>query len=252
MIAPPTNSHLSRYARDCDMWVEYQHMQSLLDPQEITEDCEGMYEDAYGSAAKQDRDGLVLSDLEQDLVNMSNQPAIRNAYRRFVIIKSDADVRGRPGEQDWVSDRNEFHVRVIDLLVVSSVSGSWFRGSGLATKSIPRTTHDIYGRYIMCTMVTGEVVSLKSQISRRVVTWTGYSGNFDPERSHRSFRTTGSHSLEQCFHCPSLSLARLFAGRTTIDTPLNHGPPTTNPTPESVTLRLSPHSITHRQQGRLR
>jgi len=93
-------------------------MQSLLDPQEITEDCEGMYEDAYGSA-KQDRDGLVLSDLEQDLVKMSNQPAIRYAYRRFVIIKSSTDVHGRPGEQDWVSDRSEFHVRVINLLAVS-------------------------------------------------------------------------------------------------------------------------------------
>lgn len=41
------------------------------------------------------------------------------------------------------------------------MSGSWFRGSGLATKSIPRTTHGKYDRYIMCTMVTGEVVSLK-------------------------------------------------------------------------------------------
>ena len=105
MIAPPTNSHLSRYARDCDMWVEYQHVQSLLNPQEIVEDCESMYEDAYGGAGKQDRDESVLSDLEQDLVKMSNQPAIRYAYRRFVIIKSNGDVRGRPGEQDWVSGR---------------------------------------------------------------------------------------------------------------------------------------------------
>jgi len=101
MIAPPTNSHLSRHAKDCDMWVEYQHMQSLLDPQEIIEDCEGMYEDVYGSVAKGDRDGSVLLDLQQDLAKMSNQATIRHAYRRFVIIKSDADVHGRPGEEDW-------------------------------------------------------------------------------------------------------------------------------------------------------
>ena len=126
------------------MWVEYQHMQSLLDPQEIVEDCESMYEDAYDSAGKQDRDGLVLSDLEQDMVKMSNQPAIRYAYRRFVIIKSNGDVHGRPGEQDWVSGRSEFHVQAIDLLAIFSASGSWFRSLSLATKSIPRSTHGIY------------------------------------------------------------------------------------------------------------
>ena len=224
-------------------------MQSLLDPQEIVEDCEGMYEDAYGGAGKQDRDGLVLSDLEQDLVKMSNQPAIRYAYRRFVIIKSNADVHGRPGEQDWVSGRSEFHMRVIDLLVGSSVSGNWFLGSGLATKSIPRTTYGIYDRYIMWTMVTEEVVS--SQISREVVTWTGYSGNSIPsDLTGRSEQRALSHSNSAS--TVALSLARLFAGRTTIDTPLNHGPPTTDPTPESVILRLSPNSITHRQQGELR
>jgi hypothetical protein len=34
---------------------------------------------------------------------MSNQPAIKYDFRRFVIIKSTADVHGRPGEEDWVS-----------------------------------------------------------------------------------------------------------------------------------------------------
>jgi len=116
MIAPPTNSHLSRHARDCDMWIEYQHMQSLLDPQEVVEDCEGMYEDVYGNAAKGDRDGLILSDLQQDLAKMSNQAAIRHVYRRFVIIKSDADVHGRPGEEDWVSgQRAALHIRTANL-----------------------------------------------------------------------------------------------------------------------------------------
>lgn len=85
-------------------------MQSLLNPEEIVEDCEGMYEDAYGSVAKRDRDELVLSDLQQDLVKMSNQPAIRSVYRRYVIIKSNVDVHGRAREEDWVSCRNAaFH-----------------------------------------------------------------------------------------------------------------------------------------------
>lgn len=88
------------------MWAEYQHMQSRLDPQDIVEDCKDMYEEVYGGVAKQDRDGLAISDLQKDLVNMSNQPAIRYVYRRFVIIKSSADVHGRPGEEDWVSDRS--------------------------------------------------------------------------------------------------------------------------------------------------
>jgi hypothetical protein len=105
MIAPPTNSHLSRHAKDCDTWVEFHNMQSLLDPQEIVDDCEDMYEDAYGSVVKRDKDGLVLSDLQQDLVKMSNQSAIRYDFRRFVIIKSSVDEHGRPGEEDWVSDR---------------------------------------------------------------------------------------------------------------------------------------------------
>jgi len=101
MIAPPTNAHLSRHPRDCDTWMEYQLMQSQLDPHEIAEDCEGMYEDAYDKVAKRDRDGLILSDLQQDLAKMSNQPAIRYAYRRFVIIGSTADVHGRPDEEGW-------------------------------------------------------------------------------------------------------------------------------------------------------
>jgi len=187
MIAPPTNSHLSRHTRDCDMWVEYQHMQSLLDPQEIVEDCEGMYEDTYGEVSKQGRDGLVLSDLQQDLVKMSNQAAIRYAYRRFVIVKSNADVHGRPSEQDWVSSRSEFHVRVIDLLAISSASGCWFRGSGLATKSIPRATHGIYDRYIMRTDGTN---IRRMFVSRKLLGSDHVDGllwQFDTERSHRSF-----------------------------------------------------------------
>jgi len=81
-------------------------MQLRLEPHEIVEDCEGMYEDAYDNIAKRDREGLVLSDLQQDLAKISNQPAIRYAYRRFVIIKSNADVHGRPGEEDWVGCQN--------------------------------------------------------------------------------------------------------------------------------------------------
>jgi len=101
MIAPPTNSHLSRHAKDCDTWVEFHNMQSLLDPQEIVDDCEDIYQDAYRDVAKRDRDGLVLSDLQQDLAKMSNQSAIRYDFRRFVIIKSTGDVHGRPGEEEW-------------------------------------------------------------------------------------------------------------------------------------------------------
>jgi hypothetical protein len=78
-------------------------MQSMLDPQEIVDDCEDMYRDAYRDVAKRDRDGQVISDLQQDLAKMSNQPAIKYDFRRFVVIKSTADVHGRPGEEDWVS-----------------------------------------------------------------------------------------------------------------------------------------------------
>ncbi|KAF9647500.1 hypothetical protein BDM02DRAFT_2656082 [Thelephora ganbajun] len=101
MIAPPTNSHLSRHAKDCETWVEFHHMQSQLDPQEIVDDCEDMYDDAYRDVPKRDRDGFVLSDLQQDLVKMSNQPAFKYDYRRFVIVKSNADMHDRPGEEDW-------------------------------------------------------------------------------------------------------------------------------------------------------
>ena len=104
MIAPPTNSHLGRHVKDCNTWIEFHNMQSQLDPQEIVDDCEDMYEDAYRDAAKGDRDGLVLSDLQQDLMKMSNQSAIRYDFRRFVVIKSTTDVHGRPGEEEWVSN----------------------------------------------------------------------------------------------------------------------------------------------------
>jgi len=153
------------------MWVEYQYTQSLLDPLEIVEDCEGMFEDTYGSVIKQDRDGLVLSDLQQDLVRMSNQPAIRYEYRRYVIIKSNADVHERPGEQEWVSGRSEFHARVINFLAVSSASGSWFLISGLATKSVARTNHGIYKRYIICTMAPGGC-PLESRFSQILGEWS--------------------------------------------------------------------------------
>lgn len=79
-------------------------MQSQLDPQEILDECEDLYQDAYHDIAKRDRDGLVLSDLQQDLIKMSNQPAIKYEFRRFVILKSTGDVHGRPGEADWVSN----------------------------------------------------------------------------------------------------------------------------------------------------
>lgn len=105
MIAPPTNSHLGRYEKDCGTWVEFHSMQSRLDPQEIMDDCGDLYQDAYHDIAKGDRGGSVLSDLQQDLIKMSNQPAIKYEFRRFVIIKSIRDVHGRPGEEDWVSDR---------------------------------------------------------------------------------------------------------------------------------------------------
>ena len=136
MIAPPTNAHLSRHPRDCDTWVEYQLMQSQLDPHEIAEDCEGMYEDAYDKVAKRDRDGLILSDLQQDLAKMSNQPAIRYAYRRFVIIGSTADVHGRPDEEGWVSGRSAVLDFRVANLVAPSASGKQFQGSSLATKLI--------------------------------------------------------------------------------------------------------------------
>ena len=155
MIAPPTNPHLGRHGRDCDTWVEHQHMQSQLEPTEILDDCKDMYEDAYDSVAKRDRDELVLSDLQQDLVKMSNQPAIRYVYRRFVIIKSSTDVHGRTGEEDWVSGQSaRFHFRAVNLLVVPSASGNWFQGSRSATKLTPSVSCGIYDRYIMCTMLS--------------------------------------------------------------------------------------------------
>ena len=104
MIAPPSNSHLGRYAKDCNTWVEFHNLQPQLDPQEIVDDCEDIYRDAYRDVAKRERDGLVLSDLQRDLMKMSNQPAIRYDFRRFVIIKSTGDVHGRPGEVEWVSN----------------------------------------------------------------------------------------------------------------------------------------------------
>jgi hypothetical protein len=116
-------------------------MQSELDPHEIVEDCEGMCEDAYDQVAKRDRDGLILSDLQQDLAKMSNQPAIRYAYRRFVIIGSDADVHGRPDEDGWVSSRSAvLHFRVANLVVTPSASGKRFQGSGLATRVVASVT----------------------------------------------------------------------------------------------------------------
>ena len=115
-------------------------MQSSLKSHEIVEDCEGMYEDAYGNVAKQERDGLVLSDLQQDLVRMSNQPAIGDVYRRFVIIKSDKDVHGRPGEDDWVSGQSGgFRFRAVNLLATSSANGSRFQSSRLGTKLVAST-----------------------------------------------------------------------------------------------------------------
>jgi len=115
-------------------------MQSLLKPHEIVGDCEVMYEETYEKVGKEERDGLVLSDLQQDLVRMSNQPAIRDAYRRFVIIKSNEDVHGRPGEDDWVSSESGgIRFRAVNLLATSSANGSWFQGSRLATKSVAST-----------------------------------------------------------------------------------------------------------------
>jgi len=113
-------------------------MQSQLEPYEIVEDCEGMYEDAYDNVAKRERDGLVLSDLQQDLVKISNQPAIRYVYRRFVIIKSNADAHGRSGGEDWVSSQSgALHFRAVsNLPAIPSANGYWFQGSRLATKLI--------------------------------------------------------------------------------------------------------------------
>ena len=131
-------------------------MQSLLDPHDIVGDCESMYEDAYGSVAKRDRDGSVLSDLQQDLVTMSNQPAIRYVYRRFVIIKSNSDVHGRPGEEDWVSSRSmRFHFRTVNLSVAPSASGNWLQDSRLGTKLMHSDWRRYIGlteTYIMCTI----------------------------------------------------------------------------------------------------
>ena len=167
MIAPPTNSHLGRHAGDRDMWVEYQYMQSQLDPQEVVEDCEGMYEDTYGSVSKQDRNGSVLSDLQQDLAKMSSQPAIGYEYRRFVIIKSNEDVHGRPGEEGWVSSRSaEYPVRATDL-AISSASGSWLQSSSLVTRSMLRVTSGIYNGYIWsCAMGMPRPVSLGLWVDR--------------------------------------------------------------------------------------
>jgi len=125
-------------------------MQSSLKSHEIVEDCEGMYEDAYGNVAKQERDGLVLSDLQQDLVRMSNQPAIRDVYRRFVIIKSDKDVHGRPGEDDWVSSQSGgFRFQAVNLVATSSANGSRLQSSRLATKLVVSTYYPWHIRPII-------------------------------------------------------------------------------------------------------
>ena len=197
MIAPPTNSHLGRHTRDCDMWVEYQHMQSQLDPQEIVEDCEEMYGDAYGSVSKRERDGLVLSDIQQDLAKMSNQPAIRYVYRRFVIIKSDVDVHGRPGEEDWVSCRGAARDIRAANPCVPSASGSWFRDSRLATKLIPRISCGVYDRRIMRTMAhaRGAPFLLEPEWAR-VVTRAGHM----PNSISPVVQNNGPHSLERCSH----------------------------------------------------
>lgn len=145
MIAPPTHSHLNRHTKDCNTWVEFQNMQSMLDPQEIVDDCEEIYQDAYRDVAKRDRDGLVLSDLQQDLAKMSNQSAIRYDFRRFVIIKSTTDVYGRPGEEEWVSNsRASFHYCPAEISDIFSASGNWFLSSGLGTRLIPKTSGDRY------------------------------------------------------------------------------------------------------------
>ena len=119
MIAPLTHSHLSRHAKDCDTWIEFHNMLSMLDPREIVDDCEEMYQDVYHEVAKRDRNGLILSDLQQDLVKMSNQPAIRVDFRRFVIVKSTGDVHGRPGGEDWVSN-GSIGSNTFELLTSSS------------------------------------------------------------------------------------------------------------------------------------
>jgi len=209
MIAPPTNSHLSRHARDCDTWVEYQHMQSLLDPQEVVEDCEGMYEEAYGNVVKRDRDGLVLSDLQQDLVKMSNQPSIRYVYRRFVIIKLNTDVHGRPGEEDWVSCRNaRFHFRVVNLLIIPSASGNWSQGSRLGTKLIPRVTRGTYNRYIMCMMLPRDCSPVLSDSRTGLVTWasTGCLDESDPasRSEQRAYAFLNGASTSAPFLCQAL------------------------------------------------
>jgi len=208
MIAPPTNSHLSRHARDCDMWVEYQHMQSLLDSQEVVEDCEGMYEEAYGNVVKRDRDGLVLLDLQQDLVKMSNQPAIRYVYRRFVIIKSNVDVHGRPGEEDWVSCRNAgFHFRAVNL-VIPSASGNWPQGSRLETKLIPRVTRGTYDLYMMCMMLPRDRSPILSGSWTGVVTWadTGCLDEFDlaGRSEQRAYAFLNGASTSAPFPCQAL------------------------------------------------
>lgn len=124
MIAPPTNSHLSRYSKDCDTWIEFHSEQSQLDPQEIVDDCEEIYQDAYRDVAKRDRNGLVISDLQQDLVKMSNQASIRDEFRRFVIIKSTGDAHGRPGKEEWVSNLRAAFRHLTIYSAISSANGS--------------------------------------------------------------------------------------------------------------------------------
>ena len=255
MIAPPANPHLGRHGKDCDMWVEYQYMQSLLDPQDIVEDCEGMYEDTYGGVSKQDRNGLVLSDLQQDLVKMSIQPAIGYVYRRFVVIKSNEDVHGRSGEEDWVSSQGaEFPVRAANLSAIPSASGSRFQSSSLVMKLklMARITGGVYDRCIMCIIECSGL--WKGRFSRILVREKSRGRHLVPLPNSIPPPVVLNNGPALSLTVLSLSplLARLFAGRTTIDTPLNHGPPATDPVPEPATLRLSLNSITHRRQGQLR
>lgn len=158
-------------------------MQSQLDPHEIVEDCEGMYEEAYDNVAKRDRDGLILSDLQRDLVKMSNQPAIRYAYRQFVIIGSNADVHGRPDEEGWVSSRSAvLHFRVANVVVTPSASGTRFQGSSLAKKLIASVSRS---ESIMSFLFLE--VEFPGRVSRERP-----SGHPDQFRSRRSFTTTST------------------------------------------------------------
>jgi len=130
-------------------------------------------------------------------------------------------------------------------------------------KSIPRTTHGIYDRYIMCTMLTGEVLSQKSlgERSRGRVTLAIRSRAISPVVQNNGL--TLLHSASTVSPSPRQALRRPNNHRHSFETwptdyrpnprinytpplPQFHHPPTTRPTTMTSSTNML-RSITRTQ-----